>query len=166
MDIDIIRADYTNTAHALIIGSLVNAYAADPMGGGKALPEDVVGNLAAALSKLSYAMTIIGLVDGQPAGLVNCFEGFSTFQCKPLLNIHDMIVLENYRGLGLSQILLQAAEEIAIDKGCCKLTLEVLSNNIVAQASYRKFGFAGYELDPATGPALFWQKKLGSDLAS
>jgi len=30
----------------------------------------------------------------------------------------------------------------------------------VAQAAYRKVGFAPYSLDPAAGQAEFWQKKL------
>jgi ribosomal protein S18 acetylase RimI-like enzyme len=55
---------------------------------------------------------------------------------------------------------LQAAEEEALRRCCCKLTLEVLSNNQVAQTAYRKAGFAGYQLDPKAGQALFWQKKL------
>ena len=56
--------------------------------------------------------------------------------------------------------MLEKVEEIAVDKGCCKLTLEVLSKNIAAQSSYHKFGFDSYELDPETGKALFWQKIL------
>jgi hypothetical protein len=24
-------------------------------------------------------------------GLVNCFEGFSTFACKPLVNVHELL---------------------------------------------------------------------------
>ena len=40
------------------------------------------------------------------------------------------------------------------------LTLEVLEGNKVAQAAYRASGFAGYELDPEVGRAMFWQKKL------
>lgn len=101
------------------------------------------------------------LVDSQPAGLVVCLEGFSTFACKPLLNIHDAIVALPYRGRGLSKLLLQKAEEIAFDLGCCKLTLEVLEGNHVAQSAYKAFGFSGYELNPEMGKALFWEKKLG-----
>ena len=51
-------------------------------------------------------------------------------------------------------------ELIARQLGCCKLTLEVLENNLGAQASYRKAGFAPYQLDPQAGRALFWQKPL------
>ncbi|MCD8481615.1 MAG: hypothetical protein LR015_02400 [Verrucomicrobia bacterium] len=43
---------------------------------------------------------------------------------------------------------------------CCKLTLEVLSNNIKAAKLYHKLGFAPYQLDPAFGKAEFWQKPM------
>lgn len=57
-------------------------------------------------------------------------------------------------------MMLEKVEEIARSKDCCKVTLEVLSNNEVAKSAYRKFGFSGYELDPEAGFALFWQKSL------
>jgi ribosomal protein S18 acetylase RimI-like enzyme len=77
------------------------------------------------------------------------------------LNIHDVIISLVYRGRGLSKLLLQKAEQIAIEIGCCKLTLEVLEHNYVAQKAYRSAGFNGYELNPKMGKALFWEKKLG-----
>ena len=95
-----------------------------------------------------------------PVGLVICIEGFSSFASKPLLNIHDIVVAKEYRGRGISRKLLAKAEEIATGLGCCKLTLEVLEGNKVAQAVYKSYGFEGYELDPKTGKAMFWQKKL------
>ena len=88
------------------------------------------------------------------------FEGFSTFQCRPLLNIHDVAVAGKYRGEGLSKRLLAAAEELAVRLGCCKLTLEVLEGNTISQAASRSLGLDGYQLDPALGKALFWEKKL------
>ena len=56
--------------------------------------------------------------------------------------------------------MLEKVEQIAIERGCCKLTLEVLEGNQAAQNSYQKFGFSAYELDPEMGRALFWDKKL------
>ena len=53
-----------------------------------------------------------------------------------------------------------AVEEVALLKGCFKITLEVLSSNVPAKAAYEKFGFTGYELDPEKGHALFWEKPL------
>lgn len=150
--------DYTDPKQSREMMVLLSSYALDPMGGGKALPEHVVKELPTALSKRPHAFSILLYVDGEPAALANCFEGFSTFACAPLVNIHDLIVLAKFRGLNLSQRLLDAVEERALARGCCKITLEVLSNNEPAKHAYLKFGFAPYCLDPNAGEASFWQK--------
>lgn len=160
MNKEILQADYANNKHAEAISLLMNAYASDPMGGGKALPKSILENIPKKLAEIDNAISVLAFIDGNPAGLVNCFEGFSTFACQSLLNIHDMIVLEKFRGLGLSHALMKKVEDIAKNRGCCKLTLEVLSNNTIAQSSYKKFGFSDYELDPQAGTALFWQKPI------
>lgn len=160
MDIKIIRANYDDAKQGADLIYLLNSYASDPMGGGKALSPFVKDNLISELSKLPYAFTVLCYSDSKPVGLINCFEAFSTFNCKPLVNIHDIIVLKEYRGRGLSQKMLEKVEKIAISKGCCKLTLEVLSNNEAAKRAYIKYGFSQYELDPKAGHALFWQKYL------
>ncbi len=162
MKIEVLRADYLNPQQALDIVFLLNCYASDPMGGGESLSPQVQESLVASLAALPHALSLLCYVDGRPAGLVNCFEGFSTFSCKKLLNIHDIAVLEEFRGLGLSQLLLAEVEAVARERGCGKLTLEVLEGNKPAKAAYRKFGFDAYQLDPAMGEALFWQKSLPS----
>lgn len=158
--INIVRVDYGNPQHGSDLVLLLDSYARDPMGGGEPLSQFVKDNLVAELSKRDFGLSLIAYVDNQPAGLLNAFEGFSTFACKPLFNVHDIVVLETFRGLQLSQLLLQELEKIARDKGCCKITLEVLEGNMIAQRAYQKSGFAGYELDPQMGKAMFWQKKL------
>jgi GNAT superfamily N-acetyltransferase len=158
--IEVVEADLGLPAHAEALVKLMDAYALDPMGGGQGLSGDVKANLPIELAKRESAHVVLAFVEAEPAGLVVCFEGFSTFACKPLLNIHDLIVALPYRGRGLSKLLLQKAEAIAIQLGCCKLTLEVLEGNHIAQAAYKAFGFSGYELDPQMGKALFWEKKL------
>ncbi len=140
--------------------ALMHAYATDPMGGRQPLPQPVVDDLLPQLARRSDYLGIIAFIDDIPAGLVNCFEGFSTFAARPLMNIHDVIVTPDLRGSGLSQRMLEVVEQRAREQGCCKLTLEVLSNNVVAQGAYRKFGFAPYSLEEAAGQALFWQKPL------
>jgi GNAT superfamily N-acetyltransferase len=158
--IDIVEADLDVIEHANAIITMMDEYARDPMGGGKGLSDYAKTNLISELAIRKTARIVIALVDDKPAGLVTCLEGFSTFACQPLLNIHDVIVSVPYRGQGLSKLMLQAAEQIAIDLGCCKLTLEVLEHNHIAQTAYRSFGFNGYELNPEMGKALFWEKKL------
>jgi ribosomal protein S18 acetylase RimI-like enzyme len=160
MNIEVFVADYGDTEQATHIGYLLDVYSRDPMGGASPLPDKISLNVAAELSKLPHAFSVICYVDGRPAGLVNCFEAFSTFKCKPLINIHDVIVIEAFRGIGISQRMLSMVEDIAKSKGCCKITLEVLEGNEIAKSSYAKFGFTGYELDPEMGKAMFWQKNL------
>ena len=162
MQVEVIDANYKDQRHAQDIAFLMNAYASDPMGGSVPLSEEVRNNLARELSRRSYAFSILSYVDEVAAGLINCFEQFSTFACKPLINIHDIVVLDKYRGVGLSQKMLERVEQIAISRDCCKLTLEVLEGNQIAQAAYNKFGFSAYELDPKMGIALFWQKALSN----
>ena len=103
---------------------------------------------------------MIAFVDGKPAGLVISIEGFSTFACKPLLNIHDVIVSPRYRGQGIAKMMLEKVEEIALRSGCCKLTLEVLEGNAPARNLYESAGFKPYQLDSKMGKALFLEKKL------
>lgn len=158
--LEIVRADYADPRHAADIVALLDAYACDPMGGGRPLPPDVRIRLVPELAKRPQCFTLLGYLDGAPAGLANCVEGFSSFAARPLINIHDIAVLPAFRGRGLAQALLAEIEAIARRRGCCKLTLEVLGGNAAAKAAYRKFGFGGYELDPAQGRAEFWEKAL------
>lgn len=160
--IHVIQADYSNPNHARDLLYLLNAYALDPMGGATPLAESVKEILIAELAKRSFAISLIAYVDERPAGLLNAFEGFSTFAAKPLLNIHDVVVVQEFRGLGVCQRLLHTIEGIARVRGCCKLTLEVLQGNNAAEQAYLKFGFTGYQLNSAVGHAQFWQKKLNS----
>ena len=160
MNIDTFIADYLDKKQAKDIGFLLNAYAEDPMGQGSALNKGIKESLALKLSQVPNAFSVICYVDGKPAGLTNCFQGFSTFKCKPLINIHDLVVQSEFRGLKISQLMLAKVEEEAINRNCCKVTLEVLEGNKIAQNAYIKFGYEGYELDPKMGKALFWAKPL------
>jgi len=160
MHIDVRRVDYRDAEQAATLGKLLSAYAADPMGRGAPLSAEEQARLGPALAERPHAFSLIAYVDGEPAGLANCLESFSTFACRPIVNIHDLAVLPAFRGRGVSQALLDAIEAIAADMGCCKITLEVLSNNHIAKAAYEKHGFHGYALDPAAGHALFWEKPL------
>jgi len=162
MDTKVIVADYSSEKHGVDIIHLMDSYAKDPMGGGEPLSQYVKQNLVAELSKIPYAFSLICYINAEPAGLVNCFNGFSTFSCKPLINIHDVVVLKRFRARGLSQLMLYEVENIAKESGCCKITLEVLEGNEAAKKAYLKNGFVSYELDPKMGKALFWQKSIES----
>lgn len=162
MPINVVLADYQNAKHQQDIPIMMQAYAKDPMGGGEPIDEATLATLVAKLAEFPTALTLLAYDGETVIGLANCFENFSTFQCKPIINIHDLVVAQSHRGQGVGRQLLQAVEAIAQDKGCGKITLEVLSNNEVAKKAYQQFGFAGYQLSEAGGQALFWQKKLAT----
>jgi ribosomal protein S18 acetylase RimI-like enzyme len=156
----ILVADLSTTEHANATLFLLNEYARDIMGGGEDLSSFVKDNLIASLQVRYGVHIVLAFVDRKPAGLAICFEGFSTFACKPLLNIHDFSVAPEFRGRGLAKRILVKVEELGHRLGCCKITLEVLEGNKVAQGLYIACGYAGYSLDSQMGNALFWQKKL------
>ena len=160
MNFNVIVADYSNKQHARDIVLLLNHYASDPTGGGKELNDYTKKNLVGELAKLPFAFSLLCYVEDVPTGLVNCFTMFSTFKCKPVINIHDLVVDRHYRRQGIGQLLLGEVEKIAKEKGACKITLEVLENNDAAKNSYAKFGFVGYELNPQYGKAIFLEKNI------
>lgn len=164
MPLSILPVDYNHPAQRAALVMLLDAYALDPMGGGEGLAQDVKDRLCDELAQRSQAFSFIAWKEAgaqaQAVGLINCLEGYSTFKALPLMNIHDIAVLPQHRGAGVGQALLAAAEKLARQRGCCKLTLEVLTGNHRALSSYLKFGFAPYALDPAAGQASFMQKWL------
>jgi ribosomal protein S18 acetylase RimI-like enzyme len=158
--IEIVLADYRNAGHSAALVDLLDSYARDPAGGGTALDADVRAGLPAALAARPQAFSVLAYDGAQPVGLINCIEGFSTFACKPLVNVHDVVVLPSHRGQRVAQRMFARVEQEARVRGACKLTLEVLSGNASALRSYEREGFVSYQLDPAFGHAVFLQKKL------
>ncbi|MBP9904466.1 MAG: GNAT family N-acetyltransferase [Rhodoferax sp.] len=162
-DLLIAQADYSDPAHMDAVLDLLDAYARDPAGGGEGLSAYAKTNLADALRQRPTLFSVLAFdrrAQMLPVGLVNCVEGFSTFACKPLVNVHDVVVAGSHRGLGIGAQMLATVEHIARQRGACKLTLEVLSGNRSAVALYQRIGFANYQLDPAMGHANFMQKWL------
>ncbi len=158
--ISIVEANLALPVHASALIQLLNEYALHPMGGGEPLSEEVRNGLIPALRQRSTARAVLAFDGATPAGLIICFEGFSTFACRPLLNLHDVVVSDGYRGQGIFRLMLQEVEAIARRLGCCKLTMEVLDGNETALVAYKANGFTGYELVPEMGKAVFLQKKL------
>ena len=156
----ITRADYANPRDAAAVVTLLDAYARDPMGGATPLTPEVRAALVAGLAATPGAFSLIAWADDEALALANCFTGFSTFAARPLVNIHDLVVLPGHRGRGLAKAMFAAIEAEARALGACKVTLEVLSGNTSARSLYASLGYGDFALDPETGSALFWQKKL------
>ncbi|MCR9178676.1 MAG: GNAT family N-acetyltransferase [Erythrobacteraceae bacterium] len=153
-------ADYASPRDAEAVAALLDAYARDPMGGGRPLPDAVKARLVGDLAANPHAFSLLARLDDAAVGLANCFMAYSTFAAAPMVNIHDFAVLSGHRGTGIGRALLAAVESEALNRGACKVTLEVLSGNEPARRLYAANGYGDYQLDPAAGHALFWQKRL------
>jgi GNAT superfamily N-acetyltransferase len=158
--IEVIRVDYTDTAHTAALIDLLDAYARDPAGGGEPLSDFARANLVSQLAARPFIFSVIAFDGSSPVGLINAIEGFSTFACRPLVNVHDVVVLPGHRGRGIAAQMFAAVEAIALERGACKLTLEVLEGNASARVLYQRLGFAAYQLDPVMGHAQFLHKWL------
>jgi GNAT superfamily N-acetyltransferase len=152
--------DLSDDRQGRALVELLDHYARDPMGGGQPLAEAVRTALVPGLRQQPHYLGFLAIREGIAVGLVNAFLGFSTFAARPLLNLHDVVVHAAVRRQGIGRLLLDRVEATARARGCCKLTLEVLSANRAAREAYAAFGFASYAIDPSTGTALFLEKKL------
>ena len=153
--VKITECDYTNTDHLNAIGDLLNAYIADDMGGGEQLTALKKLHLVEALNQHPTSIVLLAETAGVFCGLLIAFENFSTFTVSPMINIHDLIVLPEYRGRGIARQLLQAVVEVGKLKNCSRITLEVRKDNTVAQHLYTDMEFS--ETEP---PMYYWRKNL------
>jgi GNAT superfamily N-acetyltransferase len=158
--VEIIEADLNRIEHQECVLELIDAYSRDPMGNGKALSAETRGNLIPGLQQHPTTLIFLAYQGHLAIGIAVCFKGFSTFNARPLINIHDLAVLPEYRGQGTGRHLLEVIEKKAIDLGCCKITLEVQEYNYRARRVYEAAGFVQAEYLKAAGGSLFLSKTL------
>jgi GNAT superfamily N-acetyltransferase len=82
---------------------------------------------------------------GAVRGLAVLFPGYSSWQAKPTLVLHDLFVEENARGQGAGLALLKAAARRAMDLGACRLDVMVLASNEGGRSFYESLGFQRLE---------------------
>src|SRR5262245_19925082 len=138
--ITIVEGDRGDPQHQDANIHLVDGYSRAPMGGGKALPEEVHMGLIPGLQRHPTTLVFLAWHSTTPVGIAICFIGFSTFLARPLINIHDVAVLPTYRSQGVGRRLLEQVAAKGKALGCCKLTLEVRADNYPAQRLYEAVG--------------------------
>jgi ribosomal protein S18 acetylase RimI-like enzyme len=158
--IEVIETDLRRPEHQSATLELLDAYARDPMGNGAPLSAEVRRQLIPGLREHPTTIVFLAYSDGVAIGLAVCFRGFSTFAARPLINIHDLVVLSTHRGRGVGRRLIEAVAAKGRMLDCCKLTLEVLENNQRARRLYDSAGFAQAMYQPDAGGALFMSKVL------
>ncbi len=155
MALTISEADLSDGQDASAVLAILESYAADPMGGNTVLSADVQANLIPRLREVASRLVLLARIEGQPAGVAVAFRVFSTFRAAPVLNLHDLAVHPQFRGQGIGRELLKQIETHARQTGCCRVSLEVRRDNLIAQGLYRSAGFSAGET-----PQEFWTKSL------
>ena len=155
MNISFAYCDYENPVHLTALVDLLNHYMTDPMGEAPPLNKLQQLRLVDGLSNHPAALVLFVLYEGKIVGLATCFINFSTFNVKPYLYIHDLVVYSDYRNKGLGKALMEKLIELSTERDYCKITLEVREDNFQAQGLYYSLGF-----EECTPTMLFWTKIL------
>ncbi len=150
-----VKVNLKDETHYQALVSLLNEYMKDEMGAGKPMSAELKADLIDGLKQHAAYAGFFASVGDEFIALANCNLNFSTWEAKPLINIHDFIVHPDHRGRGAGMFLLDKIAGYALQNGFCRINLEVRHDNIKAQKLYKKAGF--HECSP---PNYFWEKQL------
>ena len=155
MELSIIQVDLQNPLHCDQVIKLLNDYMNDPMGNNRPMPRELGPQIISGLKLHSGFLGFFVMAGDQFAGLANCNTNFSTFQARPLINIHDFVVAPEFRNIGAGHFLLRGIINYASQYGYCRVNLEVREDNQTAKSLYRKMGFTD-----CVPRMMFWERKI------
>jgi len=155
MELSILNVDLQNPLHCNHVIKLLNDYMNDPMGNNSPMPKGLGVQIISGLKKHPAYLGFFVLSGDDYAGLANCNINFSTFQAKPLINIHDFIVASEFRKIGAGGFLIQGILDYADKNGFCRVNLEVREDNYPAKSLYKKMGFSD-----CVPRMMFWERKM------
>jgi ribosomal protein S18 acetylase RimI-like enzyme len=69
------------------------------------------------------------------------YPSFSSVRACPVAVLHDLFVVNEWRGLGAARLLMDQVEQLARQSGAALVTLETATTNAVAQALYASRGY-------------------------
>jgi GNAT superfamily N-acetyltransferase len=75
-------------------------------------------------------------------GFVQLYPIFSSTSMKRLWLLNDLFVADNYRGKGISVLLIEAAKKLCTETKACGLMLETAKSNEIGNKLYPKMGFS------------------------
>ena len=160
-------ADFEQAHDREFFLQLLDHYSRDPFGGGEPLPAEIAEVLPQRWADHPGAFTLFAFAEQHqagelPVGMANCLTSFSTFQAKPRINIHDLVVMATQRGQGIGRKLIAAVRQEALRRGACQVTLEVRADNQRARGLYESCGFSGIQIPPENHSYLFGTIQLSA----
>lgn len=150
-----VQADMNNDIELNQIILVLEKYKMDGMGDSPPFSRREVERLKHHLISHPSMFVFLIYIDNIIAGGSICFNTFSSFTAKNIINIHDLFILKEFRGLGLGRKLMACIIDKACELNCSKITLEVREDNVSARKLYSSLGFS-----EATPIMNFWSKPL------
>ena len=74
-------------------------------------------------------------------GFVQCYPVFSSVAMKRLWLLNDLFIKENFRGQGISKLLIDRCKRLAVETAAAGLMLETAKTNAVGNWLYPQEGF-------------------------
>ncbi|BBO99632.1 GNAT family N-acetyltransferase [Sulfuriferula nivalis] len=88
------------------------------------------------------SVIILALDEHQQAiGFCQLYPTFCSVEAKPIYTLYDLFVAPAARRSGAGKLLLQRAEQLAVDNGKSRMDLTTAKTNKPAQAAYEKLGW-------------------------
>ncbi|WP_428755031.1 GNAT family N-acetyltransferase [Vibrio cionasavignyae] len=151
LNTSVVHVDIRQGVHYILFKTLFDEYSSK-------LSAEIDPNTVKNLFELPYFHGFLCFFENQPAGFAVCFESYSTYRAKKVINIHDFMVSDNFRGQGVGKVLLHGIERYCQECGVLKITLEVDDENTVAKRLYRSCDFKDYQVEQKG--LQHWQKYL------
>ncbi|HIF5585247.1 TPA: GNAT family N-acetyltransferase [Vibrio parahaemolyticus] len=151
MSTEIKYIEVNNLEHRKTLEALFREYSSD-------VSASIESTIVNQLFELPYFHGFLCLNDDVPLGFAVCFESFSTYRARKMLNIHDFMISSNARGQGLGKLLLGGIENYCSENDYLKITLEVDEENTVAKKLYSSLGYEDYQV--VLKGLNHWQKYL------
>jgi GNAT superfamily N-acetyltransferase len=85
---------------------------------------------------------LVAVSEGAIVGMCALIFSYSTWSASTVCELQDVVVTTESRRRSVGRGLLEAAEDMAREKGCSRLFLSAESWNLEAQRFYRRLGLA------------------------
>jgi GNAT superfamily N-acetyltransferase len=138
--VNVIRAQLADVAQAAPLFAAYREFYGQPYD-----LEAAASFLATRLARDESVVLLAG--DGDATvGFTQIYPSFSSTELAPIWILNDLFVLENARGTGAVDALLETAATLAKEAGVISIELATAHTNLRAQAVYDRHGYAPDEV--------------------
>jgi GNAT superfamily N-acetyltransferase len=134
--VNVIRAQLADVAQAAPLFAAYREFYGQPYD-----LEAAASFLASRLARDESVVLLAGDADAT-VGFTQIYPSFSSSELAPIWILNDLFVLEDARGTGAADALLETAATLAKEAGVISIELATAHTNLRAQAVYDRHGYA------------------------